>query len=184
MKLDNLKYCVGRKYSNCIQVFESQVFQATVFKVMKNKIQRLIRAKPILIWVYYHFQSSTFRKDKSQLLIESIHIPECLASHIFFAHDNKYAYVEFNTLENQYTVQNYRYYATNQHRLFAQPQENELVSTFFFAFVTAACMSFVLIFRRRPPREWKVIIDILPESESFVNSCMHGVSQIWRKNFM
>ena len=71
----------------------------------------------------------------------------------FFTHDNKYVYVEFNTLENQYTVQNYRYYATNQHRLFAQPQENELVNTFFFGFVTVARMSFVLIFRRRPPRE-------------------------------
>ena len=52
----------------------------------------------------------------------------------FFAHNNNYAYVEFNTLENQYTVQNYRYYATNQHRLFAQPEENELINTFFFLF--------------------------------------------------
>ena len=91
----------------------------------------------------------------------------------FFAHDNKYAYVEFNTLENQYTVQNYRYYATNQHRLFAQPQENELVNTFFFAFVTAARMSFVLIFRQRPPRQWNVIIDILPESDPLlIHVCM------------
>ena len=91
----------------------------------------------------------------------------------FFAHNNKYAYVEFNTLENQYTVQNYRYYATNQHRLVAQPEENELINTFFFSFVTAARMSFVLIFPRRPPREWKVIIDILPKSQYFViHVCM------------
>ena len=52
----------------------------------------------------------------------------------FFAHSNKYAYVEFNTLKNQYTVQNYRYYATNQHRLVVQPEENELINTFFFRF--------------------------------------------------
>lgn len=65
----------------------------------------------------------------------------------FIAHYNKYVYIEFNKLENQYTVQNYRYYATNRQCIFAQPEEKWANQYFFFfAFVTAARMSFVLIF--------------------------------------
>ena len=66
-----------------------------------------------------------------------------------------YAYVEFNTLKNQYTVQNYRYYATNQHRLVAQPEENELINTFFFRFRNCGTYEFCSNFSAKATKGMK-----------------------------
>lgn len=98
-----------------------------------------------------------------------------LSSLQFIAHYNKYVYIEFNKLENQYTVQNYRYYATNRQCIFAQPDEKWANQYFFFRFRNRSTYEFCSNFRRRPPGEWKAIIDILPKSESFVNSCKHSL---------